>query len=305
MLVTLYLVGYSVMISHRRGHKLTRAAGAETFCVGGNCNASKIAKVGLLEQPVATMNVELFNLIRQAENIVAFTGAGISTESGIPDFRSADGLYASGKYYGFTPETLLTGRMLKAVPELVLSYYKERMMRMVEKEPNSAHFALKKIEDSGKLSCVVTQNIDNLHRKAGSRKILELHGNGTRWLCAKHCGLTYTYEEISRRMESEEMPKCHCGKAAIRPDVVLFDEYLDDQVLSAAFDACQKCDLLLVIGSSLLVQPAAGLVGEIQRGARLVILNREVTPYDHRADLIIRESCGQALDDIKQQNQTR
>jgi len=240
----------------------------------------------------------LAELIKCSNHIVAFTGAGISTESGIPDFRSSSGLYTNGEFAGYNPETILTRRMFRTKPGLVLSFYKQRLMRMVDKEPNRAHYALKKLEDMGKLNWVVTQNIDNLHRKAGSQKVLEVHGNGTHWLCSITCGETYTYEEALKMMEAEEKPMCRCGMAPIRPDVVLFDEWLNDEVFDKAYWACKSCDLLLAIGSSLVVQPACRLVDEIPIEAKLVIINKDKTPYDSKADLVIHEPCGQVLEEV-------
>lgn len=247
------------------------------------------------------MNIKLFELIRDSQNTIVFTGAGISTEppSCIPDFRSSTGLYTTGKYKGMSPETILTRNKMRTNPALVLQFYKERMMNIVEKEPNRAHYALKKMEDLGKLSWIITQNIDNLHRKAGSKNVLELHGNGTRWMCSIQCGLTYTYEEACKMIDSEQQPPmCRCGMAPIRPDVVMFDEWLNDTIFDSAYYACQKCDLMIVIGSSLVVRPACSLVGEIPPTAKLVIINNDKTPYDNKAELVIRESCGQVLEDV-------
>lgn len=241
--------------------------------------------------------MKLAELIKEAKHIVAFTGAGISTESGIPDFRSSSGIYTTGQFKGMSPETILTRKMMRTKPSLVLSFYRERMMRIVEKEPNRAHLALKKLEDMGKLDCVVTQNIDNLHRKAGSQKVYELHGNGTRWVCSIRCGQTYTYEEACKMMDTEEKPMCRCQMAPIRPDVVMFDEWLDDKTYDASYFACKKCDLLIAVGSSLVVQPACRLVDEIPMNAKLVIINNDKTPYDSKADLVIHESCGKVLEE--------
>ena len=242
------------------------------------------------------MNADLIKLLAESKNIIAFTGAGISTESGIPDFRSSSGLYSSGPFSGFAPEDILTRRMMRTKPNLVLSFYKERLMRMVDKEPNRAHYALKKLEDMGKLNFIITQNIDNLHRKAGSKNVLEIHGNGTRFLCSINCGERYTYEEFIDRIEKDEKPMCNCGMAPIRPDVVLFDEWLDDGTFDKAYWAAKKCDLMIAIGSSLLVRPACSLIGEIGDTCKLVIINKDETPYDKRANLIIRESCGEVLE---------
>ena len=142
----------------------------------------------------------LLELVKAAKHIVAFTGAGISTESGIPDFRSGAGIYLKGDFEGYNPETILTRKMLRTKPALVMKFYKERLMRMVDKEPNRAHLALVELEKRGKLDCVITQNIDNLHRKAGTKILWELHGNGTQFRCGIECGLTYTYEEFLKML---------------------------------------------------------------------------------------------------------
>ena len=241
---------------------------------------------------------QLTQLIKEAKHIIAFTGAGISTESGIPDFRSSSGLYTTGQFEGMRPETILTRKMMRTNPTLVLNFYKDRMMKIVEKEPNRAHLALKKLEDMGKLDYIITQNIDNLHRKAGSKRVLELHGNGTRWVCAINCGQEYTYEEACKMITETEKPMCWCQMATIRPDVVMFDESLNDRIFDEAYFASKTCDLMIAIGSSLVVQPACGLVDEIPQEAKLVTINKDTTPFDGKADLVIRESCGKVLEEI-------
>jgi len=240
--------------------------------------------------------MNLIELLRESKYALAFTGAGISTESGIPDFRSSNGLYTSGDFAGMNPESILTRKTLRTKPNLVLKFYKERLMRMVDKEPNRAHLALKKLEDMGKLKGIISQNIDNLHNKAGSTNVMELHGNGTKFKCNIECGERYTYEDFLSMLEKEEKPMCRCGMSFIRPDVVLFDEWLNDEVYDKAFFEAKKCDLMIAIGSSLLVQPAARLVDEIPVEAKLVIINKDTTPYDSKADLIIRENCGGVLE---------
>lgn len=242
------------------------------------------------------MNTELNNLIKDAKHIVAFTGAGISTESGIPDFRSSSGIYTTGEYQGMTPENILTRKMMRTNPGLVLRFYRDRMMNVVEKNPNRSHYALVKLEESGKLKNIITQNIDNLHRKAGSKNVLEVHGNGTHWICSIRCGMTYTYAEACDMLRSNDKPMCKCGMAPIRPDVVMFDECLNDDVFDEAYYACKKCDLMLAIGSSLVVRPACTLVDEIPIESKLVIINKDTTPYDSKADLVIRENCGDVLE---------
>lgn len=242
--------------------------------------------------------MNLIDLVKSAKNIVAFTGAGISTESGIPDFRSTSGLYATGEFAGYKPEQILTRKMLRTKPNLVLKFYKERLMKMVDKEPNRAHLALKQMEDVGKLSCVITQNIDNLHKKCGTKSVWELHGNGTRFKCNIECGEQYTYEDFLKMLEESEKPMCRCGMSFIRPDVVLFDEALDDDQYNSTYYAAKKCDLMISIGSSLLVMPACGLVDEIPIESKLVIINNDKTPFDGKADLVIRENCVDILDNL-------
>lgn len=240
--------------------------------------------------------MNLKELISNSNHIVAFTGAGISTESGIPDFRSTSGLYMTGEFEGHTPESILTSRMLRTNPKLVLKFYKHRLMRMVDKEPNRSHKVLKQLEDAGKLKAVITQNIDNLHRKCGNQTVYELHGNGTKFRCNINCGKTYTYDQFVQMVEKDELPMCECGFSFIRPNVVLFDECLDDSVFDAAYHEAAKCDLMIAIGSSLQVQPAASLLSEVNNKCKLVIINKDSTPYDRRAHLIINESCGDALE---------
>lgn len=242
--------------------------------------------------------MKLVELVKEAKNIVAFTGAGVSTESGIPDFRSSSGLYASGEFAGYTPEQILTRKMLRTKPNLVLKFYKERLMKMVDKEPNRAHYALVRLEEMDKLSCVITQNIDNLHKKAGQKNLWELHGNGTRFKCNIECGEQYTYEEFVQMLESSEKPRCRCFMSFIRPDVVLFDESLDDDQYNGAYFAAKKCDLMIAIGSSLVVMPACGLVDEIPQESKLVIINKDKTPFDGKADLVIRESIGDVMEEL-------
>jgi NAD-dependent deacetylase len=243
---------------------------------------------------------EMVNVVRLSNNIVAFTGAGISTESGIPDFRSVGGLYKSGPYEGRSPEQILSQRFFREPKNrpLFFQYYAERIMRICDKEPNRAHRALKKLEDMGKLKVVITQNIDNLHRKAGNQNVFELHGNCTKFRCNSVCGYPCDYERFVYLIEKDEIPRCsNCG-GIIRPCTVLFDESLDDDTFDAAYNAVKKADLMLVIGSSLVVAPACTLVGEIGDTCMLIILNNSETPYDKRADIIIRDNCGEVLEGV-------
>jgi len=238
----------------------------------------------------------LSSLIKDSNRIVAFTGAGISTESGIPDFRSDHGMYMTGEFEGLNPQDILSRRMLNKNPLQVLRFYKQRLSGIADKSPNRSHKSLKTLEDMGKLKSVVTQNIDNLHRKTGNTNIFELHGNITRYRCNSSCQRVYTHIEFLKRMESGKLPDCDCGFSFLRPDVVLFDEWLNDEIFDAAFFDIKDCDLLIVIGSSLSVQPASGLVTEISKNAKLVIINRDETIYDKIATMVIRENCGEVLE---------
>lgn len=248
------------------------------------------------------MNIEetnkLIEIIKASQYAIAFTGAGVSVESGIPDFRSSNGLYNSGDFEGMNPETILTRRIFRTKPDLLLKFYKERLLHMVDKEPNRTHIVLKQLEDMGKIKCIITQNIDNLHKKAGSKRVFELHGNGSKFKCGIECGERYTYEEFLKMLEKDEKPMCKCGMAVIRPDVVLFDEWLSDEMFDNAYWESKKCDLMLAIGSSLTVRPACSLLSEINDTAKLIIINKDPTPYDKKADLIIRDECGSVMDII-------
>lgn len=239
---------------------------------------------------------ELKSYIQNAKHIVAFTGAGISTDSGIPDFRSNVGLYMTEEFEGMNPEDILTKSMLRKNPLLVLKFYKKRLLSLADKEPNKAHYALKKLEDMGKLKAVVTQNIDNLHRKAGNTNVYELHGNITKYYCNVKCGRTYTHQDFLNKLQNNEMPQCDCGFSFIRPDVVLFDEWLNDEVFENALKEIQKADLLLVIGSSLLVMPACSLVNETNPYCKKILLNNQPTPFDKFFNLTLKENCGNILE---------
>lgn len=224
--------------------------------------------------------------VEESNRIVFFGGAGVSTESGIPDFRSPDGLYH--QRYSVPPETILSHSYFFRHPEEFFRFYREKMLPL-EAEPNAAHRTLARWEREGKLLAVVTQNIDGLHQKAGSQKVYELHGSVLRNHCLR-CGKPHTAREIR---ESEGVPRCQCG-GTIKPDVVLYEESLDEKTLRGAVSAIAAADLLIVGGTSLTVYPAAGLI-EYYGGRRLVLINRDETPYDNRADLILRQPIGQVL----------
>ncbi|MBS1408587.1 MAG: NAD-dependent protein deacylase [Oscillospiraceae bacterium] len=224
--------------------------------------------------------------IEASDNIVFFGGAGVSTESGIPDFRSTDGLYH--QKFEYPPETILSHTFFYQHTEYFYRFYREKMLPL-EAEPNAAHRALAALERAGKLRAVVTQNIDGLHQKAGSKNVYELHGSIWRNYCTK-CGKSYSAEFIR---DSGGVPHCACG-GLIKPDVVLYEEGLDEKTIKGAVRAIAEADVLIVGGTSLTVYPAAGLI-RYYGGNRLVLINRDETPYDGYANLIFREPIGQVL----------
>ena len=229
--------------------------------------------------------------IDQSRSIVFFGGAGVSTESGIKDFRSPDGLYS--QQYKYPPETIISHSFYVKNPEEFYRFYKKRML-FPDAKPNRAHLALAKLEEEGKLTAVITQNIDGLHQMAGSRRVLELHGSVHRNYCTR-CGKFYSLQDILADKNSDGIPRCTCG-GIIKPDVVLYEESLDSQVLSQAISAISTADMLIIGGTSLTVYPAAGLI-DYYRGDRMVLINKTVTPMDGKADLVIAGSIGQILSD--------
>ena len=224
--------------------------------------------------------------IEASDNIAFFGGAGVSTESGIPDFRSTDGLYH--QKFEYPPETILSHTFFYQHTEYFYRFYREKMLPL-EAEPNAAHRALAALERAGKLRAIVTQNIDGLHQKAGSKNVYELHGSIWRNYCTK-CGKAYSAEFIR---DSGGVPHCACG-GLIKPDVVLYEEGLDEKTIKGAVRAIAEADVLIVGGTSLTVYPAAGLI-RYYGGDRLVLINRDETPYDGYANLIFREPIGQVL----------
>lgn len=262
---------------------------------------------------------QLAQYIRESKRIVAFTGAGcstesgvpdfrgskglfnegkkgtnlyISTESGVPDFRSEDGLYGSkqAKTYPYPPETMLSHSFFKRHTEQFFEYYFDRMV-YPQAKPNAAHYALAKLEAQGKLSAVVTQNIDGLHQQAGSKRVYELHGSVLRNHCIR-CGASYSLEQMLE-YKGKGVPRCSCG-GVIKPDVVLYEESLDSDVLEGAVRHIMAADLLIVGGTSLAVYPAAGLL-QYYGGRELVLINKTETPYDRKASLVIRQPIGKVL----------
>jgi NAD-dependent deacetylase len=232
---------------------------------------------------------QLKSWIGESGNIVFFGGAGVSTESGIPDFRSVDGLY--NQQYDYPPETIISHSFYRRNPEEFYRFYKNRML-FPDAAPNAAHLALARLEQSGKLRTVITQNIDGLHQAAGSKNVLELHGSVHRNYCTR-CGKFYSLKEI---MEMDGVPRCECG-GVIKPDVVLYEEGLDQGVLQMAVSAIRHADVLIIGGTSLTVYPAAGLIDYYQ-GNKLVLINKSVTPLDDRADLVISGKIGEVFAQI-------
>lgn len=227
--------------------------------------------------------------VSESHRMVAFTGAGVSTESGIPDFRSVDGLY--NQKFEYPPETIISHSFYLRRPEYFFRFYREKMMPL-DVEPNITHFTLAKWEREGHLRAVVTQNIDGLHQKAGSQRVYELHGSILRNYCVK-CGKFYPAEFVKN---CESIPRCTCG-GIVKPDVVLYEEGLNDKTVEGALEAIQEADMLLVAGTSLTVYPAAGFL-RYYRGNRLVLINRDPTPYDDWADLVIHDSLGNVLSQL-------
>ena len=232
---------------------------------------------------------KLRDMIEENGSIVFFGGAGVSTESGIPDFRSVDGLY--NQKYDYPPETILSRTFFERMPEVFYKFYHEKL-QMRGARPNPAHIYLAELERRGKLTAVITQNIDGLHQAAGSKNVLELHGTLLRNYCSK-CGKRW---DLTTVVNAPGGPRCDCG-GVIRPDIVLYEEMLDQDVLSRAVGYIRRADMLIVGGTSLEVYPAAGLV-DYYSGSRLVLINRTPTPLDRRADLVITESIGAVFSQI-------
>lgn len=228
--------------------------------------------------------------IESSNNIVFFGGAGVSTESNIPDFRSVDGLYH--QKYDYPPEKILSHSFFLSHPEEFYRFYKDKMV-YINAKPNNAHKILAQWEQEGKVKGVITQNIDGLHQKAGSQKVLELHGTVYKNYCMR-CGKEY---ELEWMLEQERVPHCNCG-GIIRPDVVLYEEGLDQKVIQDAVSFIEEADILIIGGTSLTVYPAAGLI-EYYKGNKLVLINKSMTPYDKEADLRIERSIGEVFGQVQ------
>lgn len=232
----------------------------------------------------------LQKMIDESRNIVFFGGAGVSTESGIPDFRSVDGLYH--QKYDYPPETILSHTFYMRNTEEFYRFYKDKML-LLDAQPNAAHKKLAELEQAGKLKAVITQNIDGLHQKAGSEKVYELHGSVHR----NYCGTCHKLYDAEYMLKAEGVPKCTCG-GSIKPDVVLYEEGLDDATVRGAIEAISHADMLIIGGTSLVVYPAAGLI-DYFRGKNLVLINKQATKADAHADLVIQQPIGEVFSKIR------
>lgn len=235
------------------------------------------------------MNETLKQWVRESRRIVFFGGAGVSTESGIPDFRSVDGLY--NQQYDYPPEEILSASFFRRKPDVFFRFYRDKMLHL-DAKPNAAHKKLAEWEREGKLDAIVTQNIDGLHQLAGSKRVFELHGSIWRNYCVK-CGKRYSAKAVA---EMQDVPRCACG-GIIRPDVVLYEEALNNDVVRASLYAIGNADLLIIGGTSLNVYPAAGMI-DAYRGNRMALINKTPTPRDEQADLVIREPIGKVFSEL-------
>lgn len=234
---------------------------------------------------------QFLKMVKNSNNIVFFGGAGVSTESGIPDFRSVDGLY--NQQYDYPPETILSHTFYRKNTKEFYRFYRNKMI-CLDVEPNITHIKLAQLEAAGKCKAVVTQNIDGLHQKAGRKNVLELHGSTLRNYC-ENCGEFYTAEDI---LIGEEVPKCSKCGGGIKPDVVLYEEGLNSKTLQDSIYYISHADMLIVGGTSLSVYPAAGLI-DYYRGNKLVLINKSATPMDKKADLLIQEGLGTVFSKIE------
>lgn len=231
---------------------------------------------------------EFKKIIDNSNNIVFFGGAGVSTESNIPDFRSETGLYNAVEKYGYPPEQILSRTFFNNYTETFYKYYKDNMLYL-DAKPNNAHFALAKLEHDGKLKAIITQNIDGLHQLAGSKNVIELHGSVHRNYCRK-CEAFYDANYIKN---SNDIAKCQCG-GIVKPDVVLYEEGLDNDCIEKAIDYIRNSELLIIGGTSLSVYPAASFINYF-KGDKLILINKSSTPYDRKASLVINQSIGEVL----------
>ncbi len=234
---------------------------------------------------------QLQEIIDGSSNIVFFGGAGVSTESGIPDFRSQDGLY--NQFYKYPPETIISHSFFVRQPEEFYRFYKDKML-VLDAKPNPAHVKLAELEKAGKVKAVITQNIDNLHQLAGSQEVLQLHGSIMRNYCMR-CGEFYDGDYVKK---SKGIPLCEKCGGTVKPDVVLYEEGLDSQVMSKSISYISSADVLIIGGTSLVVYPAAGLI-DYFRGSKLVLINKSATARDAGADLVITDPIGEVFSQIK------
>lgn len=239
------------------------------------------------------MDERVRNIIDKSKRVAFFGGAGVSTESNIPDFRSESGLYTAMNDYGYSPEHMLSRTFFMKETKMFFDYYKKNLI-YTDAMPNRAHIALAELEKEGKLTGVVTQNIDGLHQKAGSRKVFELHGSVLRNNCMD-CGAYYDLDYIMDEKNCQDgVPKCSKCGGIVKPDVVLYEEALDESVISGAVEAISQADTLIVGGTSLVVYPAAGLINYF-RGENIILINKSETDYDSRASLVIYDCIGKVL----------
>ncbi len=234
--------------------------------------------------------VALNKMIEESNNIVFFGGAGVSTESGVPDFRSTDGLY--NQKYDYPPEIMLSHSFYKSNPKEFFKFYKDKLL-IEGVKPNKAHLKLSELEQKGKLSAVITQNIDGLHQAAGSKNVFELHGSVLRNFC-EDCGEFYDFDYMKN---SKEIPRCEKCSGIIKPDVVLYEEGLDENTINGAISAIESADMLIIGGTSLVVYPAAGLIRYF-KGKYMVLINRDETQVDSKCNLVIRDKIGEVMSKI-------
>lgn len=238
---------------------------------------------------------ELVSIIKESNNIVFFGGAGVSTESNIPDFRSANGLWNEKLQINFTPEQLVSHTFFMKYPDDFFSFYKDKLI-YPDAKPNAAHLALAKLEEMGKVKAIVTQNIDGLHQAAGSKVVYELHGSVLR----NYCMDCHTFYDEKFILQSAGIPKCPACGGRVKPDVVLYEEGLDDAIIRGAVHAIANADTLIIGGTSLVVYPAAGLI-DYFNGKNLVLINKSQTSADRRADLVIHEAIGEVFTQVMEE----
>ena len=243
---------------------------------------------------MAFMLIEkLGNMITDSTNIVFFGGAGVSTESGVKDYRSTDGLYNTISEFGVSPEHILSRTFFTQNPQVFYEFYRKYFI--IDVEPNAAHKSLAELENMGKLSAVITQNIDGLHQKAGSKNVLELHGTAGKFYC-HCCGKKQDDEEILRIIKSGHLPRCSGCNVVVKPKVVLYEEMLDESVIEKTINAISSSDMLIVGGTALVVYPAASFIRYF-KGKHLVIINKSETDFDNNANLIIRDNIGKVFEE--------